>query len=120
MSNPLKSQHIDLVEKFEMLIYDWILSSQTYMWSLKQSTELELFNKVLKKFKKAAIRYPQLNCKMKMYETVIMFTSNRNPISLLNPSNSSLSNEICYSKTNQNVHYSISSILKKFQLQIVE
>lgn len=47
-----------------------------------------------------------------MYETVLMFSSNRNPISLIQPSSS----QFVYSKCNQDAFYSMNSILKQFQL----
>lgn len=73
------------MQKFELLIYDWILSSQTYLWTKKRSADLDLFNQTLKKFKKIAVNYPQINYKIQMYETVMMYTSNRNPINLVQP-----------------------------------
>jgi len=108
-SNPV---NVILIEKFEVLIYDWILSAQTYIWTHYKYHELSLFNKSLVRFKTLVANYPQLSYKAKMYETVMMFSSNRNPINLLHPT----SNQLLYSKSNQDAFHSMSSILKKFQL----
>lgn len=116
--NKLKtSANNSLVEQFELLVYDWILSSQTYLWSAKRSTDLDLFNQAFKRFKKIALNHPQISYKIKMYETVMMFTANRNPINLLNPATSK---QFLFSKSNQDAFNSMSSVLKKFQVQIVE
>ena len=79
------SVFLNSFQKFELLIYDWILSSQTHLWTKKRSADLDLFNQTLKKFKKIAVNYPQISYKIQMYETVMMYTSNRNPINLVQP-----------------------------------
>lgn len=109
-----KSNH--LIEKFELLINDWILSAQTYMWTNKKMHDINLFNKTLKNFKNCIVNFPELNYKARMYETVIMFTSNRNPINLLNPT----AKQTIFSNCNQEAFYSMNKILKNFQLQITE
>lgn len=52
------------LKKFELLIYDWILSGQTHLWTHHKLYELDLFNKSLSKFKSLIVNYPQLSYKV--------------------------------------------------------
>jgi len=51
-----------------------------------------------------------------MYETILLYTSNRNPVKLLNPT----SKQTVFSKSNQEAYFSMDLILKQFQLQLLE
>ncbi|CAF0984432.1 unnamed protein product [Brachionus calyciflorus] len=110
------NSHSYLVEKFELLVYDWLLSVQTHLWTKKKINDLSLFNKCLRNFKAKVLDYPELNYKVEMYETIIKFTTNRNPINLLNP----MSKQHVISKCNQEAFHSMNSILKSFQLQLLD
>lgn len=105
-----------LVNKFEMLIYDWLLSAQTHLWSNHQIKDIKLFNETLKNFESFVVNFPELIMKVKMYETVFMYTSNRNPIKLLKPT----AKQTVFTVSNQEAYFSMSQILKKFRLQIID
>lgn len=53
-----------LIEKFELLINDWILSVQSYLWTKHRIVELDLFNETLVDFQALIGNYPQLNFKV--------------------------------------------------------
>jgi hypothetical protein len=75
----------ELVEKFKLLINDWLLSAQSHLWTEHSIKDIGLFNQNLKEFQNLIVDLPELNFKAKMYETILMYASNRNPINLLNP-----------------------------------
>lgn len=51
-----------------------------------------------------------------MYETILFYTSNRNPINLLKPT----SKQAVFSKSNQDAFISMNLILKQFHLQLIK
>lgn len=104
-----------LVEKFEILLYDWVLSAQTHVWTKHRLCKVELFNQSLREFQNFLNNYPQLNYKAKMYETILMFCSNRNPVNLIN----SVAKQSVFSKSNQEAFLTMNSILKKFHLHTI-
>lgn len=105
-----------LIEKFKLLIVDWILSAQTLLWSKHKIHDVNLFNETLKVFKELIQDYPELVFKVRMYETVLMYLSNRNPIHLINPT----SRQIIFANSNQEAFCTMNTILKKFNLNIVD
>lgn len=106
----------DLIQKFELLINDWILSAQTHVWTNHKINDITLFNEALKNFQTLTVNFPELSYKAKMYETVIMYASNRNPINLLDPT----AKQTVFSNCNQEAFFSINTILKNFRLQIIK
>ena len=80
-----------------MLIYDWCLTSQIYIWSNHKQIELEFYNESFMRFKDLIDDFPRISYKVKIYETIFMYISNRNPIYLLNPT---ISNQSLFSKCN--------------------
>lgn len=93
-----------------------MLSAQIHMWTKTKSHNLALYNKCLQNFRSKVSDFPELNFKVEMYETIIKFTTNRNPIKTLNP----ISKNHFVSKSNQEAFQSINFILKKFNLQILD
>jgi len=75
----------EIVKKFKLLIIDWLLSAQSHLWTEHKIIEIGLFNETLKEFQNLIADLPELNFKAKMYEIILMYASNRNPINLLNP-----------------------------------
>lgn len=106
----------DLIQKFELLINDWILSAQTHIWTNHKINDIMLFNEALKNFEALTVYFPELCYKSKMYETVFMYASNRNPINLLDPT----AKQTVFSICNQEAFFSMNTILKSFRLQITE
>ena len=105
-----------LIEKFELLIYDWILSVQTHLWTQRNMIQVALFNECLSMYQSLISNYSHLNSKAKMYETILLYSTNRNPINLLNATYK----QSTFSKCNQDAFYSINSILRKFHLHLIE
>ena len=55
-----------LIEKFELLIYDWNLSAQTFIWTQNKQFELDLFNECLNRFQNLTVNnYPHLSSKVR-------------------------------------------------------
>jgi hypothetical protein len=105
------------LKKFELLVYDWALSAQTYMWTEHKRFELGLFNECLSRFQSLTMTgYPHLSPKAKMYATVMLYSTNRNPITLLNATHK----QAAFSKCNQEAFFSINRILKNFHLHLVD
>ena len=53
-----------VIKKFELLIYDWILSAQTHLWSKNRILKIDLFNQSLRAFQDSITNCPQLNYKV--------------------------------------------------------
>lgn len=53
-----------LIQKFEILINDWLLSAQTYVWTNNKLKNMALFNQTLKNFQNLILDFPELNCKV--------------------------------------------------------
>lgn len=67
-------------------------------------------------FRSKATDFPELNFKVEMYETIIKFSTNRNPIKMLNP----MCKDHLVSKCNQEAFKSINLIFKKFNIHLLD
>jgi hypothetical protein len=53
-----------LIQKFELLINDWILSAQTHIWTNHKINDINLFNATLKNFQTLTVNLPDLSYKV--------------------------------------------------------
>lgn len=64
----------DLIQKFELLINDWILSAQTHVWTDHKINDITLFNEALNNFQALTVYFPEL-CYKVCYSVSSFFVS---------------------------------------------
>lgn len=128
MNNKSSSvNNIDTIQNFEVLIYDWLLSSHYMIWSKFKILKLNSYNQHLNRYKQSLRESNIGDCKkVKIYETIYMHMANRNPVSLLNQQMIDFDEDDDYSKSinreysnNQDLFNNLNKNLKRYFYQLI-